>query len=181
MIDMSDTVIYIVHSPPSTSCNFDGLPFGVDKKPLHMAKIAKAIRFAVRNGLHIIIETAGGPQPELDRFLQEQNIPEGKVRLVHTTEIENPELRAGFFKGQEIKRFVIAGHYRELCCLNTIKNLRELYPEAEIVLLKGDSSISWRNTRFTQGPNFEAATEFFRERRRELGIAVRSLNRRMAI
>lgn len=180
---MTETVLYIVHPPPGTlyDWGFDGLPFGVDKRTIHMAKIAKAIKFALRNNLPIIIETAGGPGQELDRFLQEQNIPEGKVRVIHTTEIDNPELIASVFKGQKIERFIVMGHYKELCCLNTVTQLRMLFPDIEIIILKGDNNISWRNTGFTQGPEFESSKDFFKERRKELGIAIRPLNRRMSI
>ena len=48
---MDSTVLYIVHSPPDAKLDWgsDGSQFGIDKKPLHIAKIAKAIKFAIRN------------------------------------------------------------------------------------------------------------------------------------
>lgn len=180
---MTETVLYIVHSPPNTTSDwgFDGLPIGVDKRTIHMAKIAKAIRFALRNNLPIIIETSGGPGRELDDFLLEQNLPEGRVKVVHTAEIDNPELIVRVFKEQKIERFIVTGHYREICCLTTIENLRRLFPDAEMIMLKGDSTISWKNSRSDLKPKYEAARDDFKERKRELDIRIRPLNRRMAI
>ncbi|MFH1520009.1 MAG: hypothetical protein ABID61_00015 [Candidatus Micrarchaeota archaeon] len=178
---MTDTVLYIVHSPPSTICDwgFDGLPIGVDKRTIHMAKIAKAIKFALKNDLPIIIESAGGPGRELDKFLLEQNLPEGRVKVVHTAEIDNPETAEPVFRGQKIERFIVTGYFKELCCLNAIKNLRRSFPDAEIIILRGDNSISWRNARLPS--QFQVIKDGFKEKRRELDVKVRPLNRKLAI
>ncbi|MBU0767452.1 hypothetical protein KKF55_06810 [Patescibacteria group bacterium] len=177
---MTVTALYIVHSPPPETSDWgiDGLPL-VDKMAIHMGQITKALRIALRNNMPIFIETLGGPTDRVEKFLEENGVQKDRVRFVHVAEVKNPILWEQIFNGQKIDRFVVAGHYKEMCCPRSLEAIGKVYLKAEIIILKGDATMSLRNDRKMPGHAFEEHKPRFKEMRTMIGFKTLPLRKAM--
>jgi hypothetical protein len=185
-MDEPEVILYIVHSPPS---RLEGVgywgcaaPAGIDKVEIHEKKIVHAMRFSLGNNVRVVIELASKMQDaQLDELLEKYHIDPSKIKKIDWILLDTSEkMRVELQKiSTNPRRIIVMGYYLELCCVNSMRLLREAFPSTKINILKGDYTISDRNHWPYRPENSEGNTNWFKHMMRESRVVRTKLSRKL--